>query len=207
MNPTFDYEQKHWKKGARFVAGADEVGRGAFAGPVVASAVAFAPTINIEVLIRDSKKMKPRQRELASEWIKTNCLGWGVGEASVIEINKLGIVRATNKAFRRSITKCSIHIEKLLVDAFYIPYIAGIKKKNQTPIVKGDGLSISIAAASIIAKVYRDRLMDTLGEEYKHYKWGKNKGYGTLEHRTAIKRYGITPEHRRAFVKPFVFQG
>ena len=108
-------------------------------------------------------------------------------------------------AFRRAIKNCGKRIDYLLVDAFYIPYVKGLRRKNQTPIVKGDTKSVSIAAASIIAKVYRDKLMRAISEDpkYKKYRWQENKGYGTLRHRKAIMKYGITKLHRKKFVETF----
>jgi ribonuclease HII len=128
----------------------------------------------------------------------------------VAQINNLGIKKASEIAFRRAIANCKqslpqggkLKIDYLLIDAFYIPYVKGLRRKNQKAIIKGDTKSISIAAASIIAKVYRDKLMQKLGKhpKYKKYGWGRNKGYGTLEHRSAIKKYGITRQHRKQFV-------
>lgn len=209
MNPTFEYENKLWSKGLRFVGGADEVGRGAFAGPVVASVVVFDP-LNIsfpkDILVRDSKKMTPKQRKVSSIWIKENTY-WGMGEASVSVINRLGIGKASEQAFRKATDELLYHlpkrIEHLLLDAFFIPYMRHVPHKKQTAIIKGDSLSCSIAAASIVAKVYRDELMKELGSklEYKKYKWPQNAGYGTQEHRDAILMNGITRHHRRAYVR------
>ncbi|KKT33453.1 MAG: Ribonuclease HII [Candidatus Woesebacteria bacterium GW2011_GWB1_44_11b] len=212
--PDFNFEEKLWQRGFRFVAGADEVGRGSFAGPVVAAAVVFEPTAlalssrafgsqkganRSLVQINDSKKLRPRQREKAAIWIKENAYSWAIGASSVAEINKLGVGKATQIAFRRAIAGCELDIEYLLIDAFYVPYLRGLNKRRQKPIVKGDSLSVSIAAASIIAKVERDGLMRKLSRQFKEYRWGKNKGYGTKEHREAIKKYGTTKHHRRAF--------
>ena len=229
--PNFSFEKKFWKKGFKIVAGVDEVGRGCFAGPVVAAAVVFTSIERVtrdgepqvrgpelvsrrkglgagewqdpRLIINDSKKLSPKQREIASFWIKRNALVYGIGKASVAEINKFGIKKGSEIAFRRAIRNCSKRIDYLLIDAFYIPYVKGLRRKNQTPIIKGDTKSVSIAAASIIAKVYRDKLMTKLFEnpKYKKYKWNENKGYGTLSHRKAIKRYGITRFHRKKFVE------
>jgi len=128
-------------------------------------------------LINDSKKLTSKQREAADKWIRKNALSFGIGEASVAQINKFGIKKATEIAFRRSIHSISQYhnIDFLLIDAFYIPYVRGLRRKNQKAIVKGDSLSISIAAASIIAKVYRDKLMLNLSKnpKYKKYNWHK----------------------------------
>lgn len=187
------------------IAGVDEVGRGCFAGPVVAGCVAFWQIPN-NIKINDSKKLNPKQRERAAFWIKRNALCYGIGKASVAEINKLGIKKASEIAFRRAIKNCNKRIDYLLIDAFYIPYIKGLRRKNQKPIIKGDNKSVSIAAASIIAKVYRDKLMTKLAQnpKYKKYNWDKNKGYGTLAHRKAIQNNGISRMHRKKFVETFL---
>ncbi len=232
--PDFSYEKKAHKKGFKMIAGMDEVGRGCFAGPVVTGVVVFklegwraagSPKAgdplwvdlgltrdrtpiskDVGIVINDSKKLSPKNRELAAFWIKKNAYCYGIGKASVGEINKFGIKKACEMAFRRAIKNTNKKIDYLLVDAFYIPYIKGLRRKNQNPIIKGDTKSISIAAASIIAKVYRDRLMDKLSQDprYKKYKWDINKGYGTLIHRNAIKKFGTTRLHRKQFVETFL---
>ncbi len=200
--PDFSFEKPLWNKGYRRIAGIDEVGRGSFAGPVVAGAVIFSSKVRIpkEIIINDSKLVSPGRRLLASDWIKKNSISWAVGEAGVAQINKLGIKKSTEIAFRKAIAKVSP--DYLLIDAFYIPYVKGLRRRNQKAIIKGDTKSLSIAAASIIAKVYRDNLMTKLSKEkrYKKYEWGNNKGYGTLNHRNIIKKYGITKLHRKKFV-------
>ncbi|KKR41994.1 ribonuclease HII [Candidatus Woesebacteria bacterium RIFOXYC1_FULL_41_14] len=210
--PDFSFEKSISKKGYGIVAGVDEVGRGSFAGPVVAGCVAFRQNPNSDnqppnnIRINDSKKLNSKQRELASFWIKRNAFCYGIGWASVTQINKLGIKKASEIAFRRAIKNCNRRIDYLLIDAFYIPYIKGLRRKNQKPIIKGDTKSVSIAAASIVAKVYRDKLMDNLSNrpKYKKYAWDKNKGYGTLSHRKAIIKYGTTSLHRKKFVETFL---
>ncbi len=214
--PDFSFENKYWKKGFKYIAGVDEVGKGCFAGPLVAAAVAFAPNSKFqfpifnefskEIIINDSKQMSPKQREIADKWIRKNALAFGIGQASVAQINRLGIKKASEIAFRKAIKKASIQvssIEYLLIDAFYIPYVKGLRRKNQKAIIKGDTKSVSIAAASIIAKVYRDNLMRELGKrpKYRVYGWGRNKGYGTREHQAALRKYGMTRRHRRQFVE------
>lgn len=208
------------------IAGADEVGRGAFAGPVVAGAVVFdsetglALSSRIPLLrdgqkdailghpkIDDSKKLTARQREVASAWIKQNALAWGIGSASVSRIDKHGLTKATHFAFRSAIygiqSKLAKPINYLLIDAFLVPNVRGIRRQNQYPIIGGDGKSFSIAAASIIAKVHRDQLMVSLGKKphYSKYFWPSNKGYGTKVHREAIKNHGICRFHRKIFIR------
>ncbi len=211
--PDFAYEKKLWKKGFSAIGGIDEVGRGSFAGPVVAGCVVFSKKVGMNFLdegvkINDSKKLTETAREKADMWIRKNALTWGIGEASVATINRIGIVKATEIAFRKAIksaNKKGSNIDFLIIDAFYIPYVKGLKRKNQKAIIKGDTKSVSIAAASIIAKVYRDKLMVKLSRnrKYKKYGWETNKGYGTKDHRDAIKHQGITKFHRVKFVSKF----
>lgn len=206
--PDFREEKRLWKKGYKVVIGVDEVGRGAFAGPVVAAAIAFSPEVNNGVKIDDSKRLTPQQRKIAAKWIKKNCLAYGVGEVNVATINRVGIGKATAQAMRRAIANLESKIknrleEYLLIDAFYVKYVKGIGLKNQKAIIKGDQKSISIAAASILAKVYRDTLMQKLALRYRKYQLGKNKGYGTRKHQELIKQNGITRLHRVVFVKNF----
>ncbi len=212
--PDFSFERKVAKKGFKLIAGMDEVGRGSFAGPVVAGCIAFDENTicsiqdtvlqhSREVIINDSKRLTQKQREIADIWIRENAKVYGIGQASVAQINKFGIKKATEIAFRKAIVNCGIKIDYLLMDAFYVPYLKGLRRKNQMPIIKGDTKSISIAAASIVAKVYRDKLMVSLSKKskYKKYNWHKNKGYGTKDHRDAIQKYGVTSKHRKQFVK------
>lgn len=208
QGPNLDFERLLWKKGYKKIAGADEVGRGCFAGPVVAAVVAFGKNtqnkiLNAEVKIDDSKKLSKKQRDKSYFWIRKEALFYGIGKAGVALINKDGIKKATETAFRRAIINTGKRPDYLLIDAFFIPYIKGIRRKNQMPIIHGDTKSMSIAAASILAKVYRDRLMAELGSDprYKRYAWEENKGYGTKKHQKSIKKYGITKHHRKQFVE------
>lgn len=207
--PDFQEEQALWQKGYEMVIGVDEVGRGCFAGPIVAGAVAFAKETNINgVHIDDSKRMKPRQREKSADWICTNAIAYGIGEIGVNIINKMGMKRATDMAFRMALIQATKRVSQkirfVLIDAFYIPYVAGLARKNQKAIVDGDQKSLSIAAASIIAKVYRDALMKRLSKKHPSYQWGRNKGYGTHDHQEAIKKNGLTKLHRVMFVETFL---
>lgn len=220
--PSFFFEKKLWQK-FPIIIGVDEVGRGAVAGPVVAGAVVFSSQYSEVsyqkegIKIDDSKRLTERQRSVAENWIKRNCLVWAIGSTSTGFINRYGIVAATNKAFRQAIKMLldklynrdqplrvdPLQNKFLLADAFHIKYTRGIPLKNQKAIIKGDQKSLSIASASIIAKVYRDNLMVDLSckRGFKKYKWDKNKGYGTKYHLEAIKRYGICDLHRKDFVK------
>jgi len=216
-SPNFSFENKIWSKGFKNIAGVDEVGRGSFAGPVVAAAVVFNPNIlhtiydiQNDVRIDDSKKLTSLQREKAEKWIKKNATAWGIGEVSTSLINRMGIGKATRAAFRRAIAntnlRLEVRIDYLLIDAFYIPRIRGLRKDRQLAIIKGDQKSISIAAASIIAKVYRDKLMLRLSKnsKYINFGWERNKGYGTGEHQRAIMKYGITRYHRSDFIETYL---
>lgn len=206
-HPTFEEEKKLWEKGF-YVIGVDEVGRGAFAGPVVTGAVVFGSDILQQELpgmfkeIHDSKLLKPQKRREISQCIKKTSYCSFVSETSVSIINKIGIGKATFVSFRNVITQVQKFINKplfVLVDGFHIQYLKGIGLKNQKAIVKGDQKSISIASASIIAKVYRDHLMEQLDTKFPQYQFGLHKGYGTKIHQQAIKKYGLSKIHRTSF--------
>lgn len=194
--PTLDFETDLWNFGYTHIAGLDEVGRGCFAGSVVVGAVIFSPQSKIPVGIRDSKLLKPKDRERLAVEIKANAMDFSIGESSVEMINKVGIGKATQIAFFNAVKNLKLTPDYLLIDAFYID---NIDKGKQKPIVHGDGVCISIAAASIIAKVYRDNLMLQISEEYPGYNFAKHKGYGTKEHQEAIKKYGLSDLHRKSF--------
>ena len=211
-SPDLSYEKRLWRKGYKFVVGIDEVGRGAWAGPIVVSAVVFPSAVTkqfsnlaIEQLgINDSKLLKPRLREQLAKEIKKRALAWDVSEIGVGVINKIGIGKATEKAMRKTISdlaKKGKNPDFVLVDFYSIPYLRGLGRKNQLGIKHGDQKSISIAAASILAKVHRDGLMRSLSRKYPQYDWGRNKGYGTRLQQKAILRYGLTRYHRKEFVK------
>lgn len=195
--PTFTEELIHWNRGIENVIGLDEVGRGAFAGPIVAAGVIFKPNFQHNFLdeVNDSKLLKPKLREKLSELIKQNSI-WEIAEVELDFINREGIGKANfevfSKILKKLIPKLSNHF--ILVDGF------DLKLPNQKAIIKGDSKSISIAAASIIAKVHRDSLMTKLHDKFPDYNFAQNKGYGTLEHRIAIKKFGICDHHRTAFI-------
>ena len=175
------------------VAGIDEVGRGPFAGPVVAAAVILDRS-NIPDGIRDSKKLsKAKREELFDAIVATASVG--LGEASVEEIDRHNILAASLLAMRRAMEALPTRPDVALVDGNRDPNL-GVPSRL---IVKGDGRSLSIAAASIVAKVTRDRKMCALAKAYPHYGWERNAGYGTAEHRKGLREYGITPQHRRSF--------
>jgi len=202
----FSFERKIHRQGYRVVAGVDEVGRGCFAGPVVTGAAVFDQKLVNPPVINDSKLLSKKQRIIADKWIRENAKAYGIGTASVSQINRFGIKKATEIAFRKAIKNCGAEINYLLIDAFYIPYVKGLRRRNQKAIIHGDTKSISIAAASIVAKVYRDKLMTDLSKKpgYRKYKWDKNKGYGTKVHRNIILKYGTTNLHRKQFVETWL---
>lgn len=196
VTPTLDIETKLWNSGYSLVCGVDEVGRGSFAGPVCVGAVIFSKDFQLIDGIADSKLLKPRQREKLAEEIKKSALCWNVAEVSVYKINKLGIGKATQMAFRKALRQCSVQADFVLIDAFYIKHL---NRKRQKAVKDGDKICASISAASIIAKVYRDNLMKKLSKKYPQYGFGKHKGYGTKRHQQAIKKYGLSKIHRRSF--------
>lgn len=191
-----NFENKLIEKGIKYIAGLDEVGRGPLAGPVYAAAVILNPDIDI-IDIKDSKKLSHIQREEISERIKKESIGYSIGIATVEEIDKFNILNATKLAMKRAVEGLSIRPEHLLVDALKLDEV----EIPQTAIIKGDDLSVSIGAASIIAKVARDGLMDEMAARFPQYGFDKNKGYGTEEHISALKNFGCTEIHRRTFLK------
>jgi ribonuclease HII len=228
--PTFWYERRLWNRRYRVVVGLDEVGRGAWAGPLVVGAVAFRMPEKLKGYLRgsdlvvrnnvgpinpkdlqdlgidDSKRLTPRRRDRLDDLIKKNSLVWAVAEIPVNIINRVGIGKATQMGFRRAVAevrrKLKGSVDYVLIDAFYVSRLVGLPKKNrQLPIVGGDYKSISIAAASIVAKVHRDRLMCELAVRHTKYGWDKNVGYGTKKHIKAIKKFGMTRWHRKKFVE------
>lgn len=194
--PTLDIEKKLWNSGYSVVCGIDEVGRGSFAGPVCVGAVIFPKDCEIIDGVADSKLLKPGRREKLAEEIKKNALAWSVAEISVSVINKNGIGKATQMAFRKSIKLLERTPDFVLIDAFYIKHI---NRKRQKAIKDGDTICASISAASIIAKVHRDKLMKKLHKKYPQYGFAKHKGYGTKLHQEAIKKYGLSRIHRTSF--------
>jgi ribonuclease HII len=193
--PTLERERALWAVGYRVVAGVDEVGRGPLAGPVVAAAVVFPPRdLTIEGL-RDSKRMTAAERAAAAVRIRAEAIGWGVGAASVHEIDRVNILRASVRAMRRALAHLPAPPDYVLVDGNPVPELGHV----HDAIVGGDNLSLSIAAASVLAKVVRDRLMVALGSRYPQFAWEVNKGYATAAHLAAIDAAGPTPHHRRSF--------
>jgi ribonuclease HII len=191
------YEQLHWKAGRHFVAGIDEAGRGPLAGPVVAAAVIMPGDCLLDG-VNDSKKLRPAEREELFALIKDRALCVGIGIVDHSEIDRINILQATMKAMRLAVAQLSVRPDHLLVDGpryddRSIPY---------TAIIGGDAKCFSIAAASIIAKVTRDRIMIEYDRSYPAYGFSRHKGYGTAEHLAALQAHGACAIHRRTFRMP-----
>lgn len=191
------YEDQYREYG--LICGIDEVGRGPLAGPVVAGAVILPADCEI-LYLNDSKKLSPAKREELYEVICREAVGIGLGFAGPERIDEINILQATYEAMRQAIGKLNPQPDVLLNDAVTIPGV-GIR---QVPIIKGDAKSVSIAAASIVAKVTRDRLMEEYEKVYPGYGFAANKGYGAASHIEALKKYGPTPIHRRSFLTHFI---
>ncbi len=176
------------------IAGVDEVGRGPLAGPVVTAAVILDERYQIDGLA-DSKRLSEKKRQQLDEEIRERALDYSIGEANVSEIDRINILQATLLAMQRAVAGLSISPDRVLVDGNRLPSFPC----DAEAIVGGDGLIAEISAASIIAKVYRDRMMNELHLEYPEYGFDSNKGYPTRLHREALKKYGVTPFHRRSF--------
>ncbi|HWP49110.1 MAG TPA: ribonuclease HII [Candidatus Limnocylindrales bacterium] len=188
------YERLAYAQGARYVAGIDEVGRGCLAGPVVACAIIFPPHTFIEG-VKDSKKLSPEKREYLFDLIQKQALGIGIGIVEESVIDEINILRATIKAMEKAVQALQPCPDHLLIDALFLENFS----IPQFAIKEGDNISFSIAAASIVAKVTRDRMMIAYSEQYPQYQFSKHKGYGTPEHLEAIARYGPCPLHRKSF--------
>ncbi|TMW74064.1 ribonuclease HII [Alteribacter natronophilus] len=187
------YEKDRRKNGYTAIAGVDEVGRGPLAGPVIAASVILPEDFYLPGL-NDSKKLSEEKRESYAEYIKTHALAWGTGAVSAGEIDRLNIYQASKLAMQRAVHSMETDPDFLLVDAMELP-----ENIPQTSLIKGDSRSISIAAASVIAKVKRDSCMKGLDSQYPGYAFGQNMGYGTRDHLAGLKNHGATPEHRKTF--------
>ncbi|WP_223258366.1 ribonuclease HII [Thermogemmatispora tikiterensis] len=217
MEPTLEEELALLAQGYRFIAGLDEAGRGCLAGPVVAAAVILpveqlarltpaaetpeaesdqdSAALFLRTKLRDSKQMTPAQRERMYAVIQQRALAVGVGIAPVELIDARNILEATRWAMREALAQLEVRPEALLLDALTLPGVP----LPQRPLIKGDARCLSIAAASVIAKVTRDHLMERLHEEFPVYGFDRHKGYGTEAHLAALRRYGVSPHHRRSF--------
>lgn len=193
LEAMMEFERKYSEYD--YICGIDEVGRGPLAGPVVAAAV-ILPKDSYYQYLNDSKKVTEKRRNKLYDEITAEAVSYGIGLVSPDIIDDINILQATYVAMKKAIDALSIRPQMILVDAVHIPDI-GVP---QVGIVKGDAKSISIAAASIVAKVYRDRLMTEYDALYPEYKFAKNKGYGTKEHMQALHEIGMSPIHRKSFV-------
>lgn len=197
MHEMFAYERKYGQY--NYICGVDEVGRGPFAGSVVAAAVILPKDCDI-LYLNDSKKISEKKRDILYDEIYEKAVAVGIGMASEKVIDEINILQATYKAMQSAIEKLEVVPDLLLNDAVTIPEIS----IPQVPIIKGDAKSASIAAASIVAKVTRDRMMKEYDAVYPGYQFARNKGYGTKAHIEAIKAQGICEIHRRTFVKKYI---
>ncbi len=182
-----------------FICGIDEVGRGPLAGPVYAAAV-ILPRDKEILYLNDSKKLSEKKRDELYDVIMENAVAVGIGQASWETIDEINIKQATLRAMREAVEALKVRPDMLLVDAEHIPDL----DIRQVGIIKGDARSVSIAAASIIAKVTRDRIMCKYAEQYPEYDFDGNKGYGTAAHIEALKKFGPCPIHRKTFIKNFI---
>ena len=187
------YEHEFNEQGITFIGGIDEVGRGPLVGPVVCACVVLP--VDFELIgLTDSKKLTPKKRDLFYDIIKEKALGIGIGIIDEKRIDQVNIYQATKEGMKQALSNVSCKVEHVLIDAMKLEIDI-----PSTSIIKGDSLSISIAAASVIAKVTRDRMMEELDERYPMYGFKRHKGYPTKEHFAALKKYGIIDEHRRSY--------
>jgi ribonuclease HII len=196
--PNFEFERGLWEVGIRFVAGIDEAGRGALAGPVAVGVVIFSPGDSLHTSLqglRDSKQMTPAQRAKWAILLQDFALSWGVAFAAHDEIDRLGIVPATQLAAERALQECTCQADHLLLDYLFLPD----SDIPQTKLVKGDQRSLSVAGASVLAKTSRDAYMVDLDQSVPGYRFTEHKGYGTHQHLAAIERLGPSPIHRTSF--------
>lgn len=192
--PTFKEEKALWAKGHAHVAGTDEAGKGAWAGPIVAAAVVIAPTFKVRG-VNDSKQLTKSQREKLFVRVTRHAVSWAVAVISSATIDRIGIQKANVRAIETALKKLHVRPDAVLVDAVKVKH----GRQPVKAIIRGDAKVMSIAAASIVAKVVRDALMDGLDREIPGYNFRKHKGYGTAEHHAKLKILGLSPAHRRSF--------
>ena len=190
---TYQYERALREKGIKLIAGVDEVGRGPLIGPVVTACVILPEVFSLDGLT-DSKKLSEKKREEFYVKIKEQAIGIGIGIVEAKEIDKINILEATKKAMKMAIENCPVKPEHVLIDAVKLDLDI-----PTTSIIKGDLKSITISAASVIAKVTRDHMMDELDKKYPYYDFKHNKGYPTKKHLEALKEYGLLKEHRKSY--------
>lgn len=194
------HEKRLWESGRQLIAGVDEVGRGPLAGPVVAAAVILPHDFDV-LGIDDSKKLSPKKRAELFEAIREKALAWSVGWVGPERIDEINILEATKEAMTQAVQGLSLTPDHVLIDGNFTVRALALP---QTAIVKGDANSTSIAAASILAKVTRDRYMEEMDAVYPGYAFASNKGYGTAAHYEGLKKLGPTPIHRRTFIEDYL---
>lgn len=194
------HERGLWSSGRSFIAGVDEVGRGPLAGPVVSAAVILPQDFDL-LGVDDSKKLSPKKREELCEAIKEKALAWSVGWVGPERIDEINILEATKEAMAQAVNGLKIHPDHVLIDGNFTVKALALP---QTAIVKGDANSTSIAAASILAKVTRDKYMEEMDAVYPGYAFASNKGYGTKAHYDGLKAQGPCPIHRRSFISDYL---
>lgn len=202
VRPTLDLESSLWKNGFKNICGIDEVGRGCWAGPLVVAGVILPPDFEIPEGLCDSKLATPKLRESLSEIIVTSAKAYSLVEISSYQIDKLGLAKATNVAFRKVLNTIAPKPDFTVIDAFYIAHVS---RKRQQAVKDGDKICASIAAASIIAKVYRDNLMKKMHRAYPKYGFDKHVGYGTKLHQAAIISHGLSKIHRKSYNLDFLY--
>ncbi|MCH8339308.1 MAG: ribonuclease HII [Chloroflexi bacterium] len=199
VQPDLERELAQLQRGRRYVAGIDEAGRGALAGPVVAAAVVLplnrTDLASVLSEVRDSKQLSPAARDRCDQQVRELAVAVGIGEASAAEVDERGLLPATRAAMRRAVAALDPPPSCLLIDHINLPELT----LPQEAITRGDQSVLSIAAASVVAKVWRDRLMVELDKHFSGYGFARHKGYGTSQHRQALARLGPCPEHRRSY--------
>ncbi|MBR0517271.1 MAG: ribonuclease HII [Firmicutes bacterium] len=200
LDVMLTHERRLWDSGRSYIAGVDEVGRGPLAGPVVAAAVILPRDFDV-LGIDDSKKLSPKKREELFEVIKEKALAWAVGWVGPERIDEINILEATKEAMTQAVQGLSLPPDHVLIDGNFTVRALALP---QTAIVKGDANSTSIAAASILAKVTRDRYMEEMDAVYPGYAFASNKGYGTKAHYDGLKAQGPTPIHRKTFISDYL---
>ncbi|MBE6607060.1 MAG: ribonuclease HII [Ruminococcaceae bacterium] len=194
--PSYEYENKYYAEGFTCIAGTDEAGRGPLAGPVCAAAVILPVGLEIEGL-NDSKKISEKKRDMLFDIICEKAVSYGIAFASVEEIDELNILNASQLAMRRAVSMLTPHPDLVIVDG---NIARGFDCKAVT-LIKGDAISMSVAAASVLAKVSRDRVCEELDKQYPEYMLAKHKGYSTKLHMDLVRKYGPSPIHRKTFLK------
>ena len=200
LDVMLTHERRLWESGRSYIAGVDEVGRGPLAGPVVAAAVILPQDFDV-LGIDDSKKLSPKKREELFDIIREKALAWSVGWVGPERIDEINILEATKEAMTQAVQGLSLQPDHVLIDGNFTVRALALP---QTAIVKGDANSTSIAAASILAKVTRDRYMEEMDSVYPGYAFASNKGYGTNAHYDGLKAQGPTPIHRKTFISDYL---